>query len=175
MQGQMTRPTDPAHISYAGTPDELWWSGSDWIKPPVSSAPATVKLSQVVQVYSAIRDARAAKRHAYEAEDNALDEDQRKLKVLMLALLNETGAKSIATDHGTVYRTEKLKPSGADWGAIWDWMKANDAPELLERRIKATFIKEYMDEHEGAIPPGINVHREYEVSVRRPNASAAKD
>lgn len=132
-----------------------------------------VKLDKVVQAYSAIRDARTVKRHAWEEADTALENDQNILKALMLDLLNKTGATSIKTDHGTAIRSEKLKPSAADWGAIWEWMKEHDAPDLLERRLKTTFIREYMDEHEGAIPPGINVHREYEISVRRPNSTSA--
>ena len=130
----------------------------------------TANIDQVVQVFSAIRDARTAKRHAWEAEDLKLEEDQNKLKVLMLSLLNQLGGNSIATNHGTVYRTEKVKPSAADWGALYSWIVEDPARfEALEKRIKSTFIKSYMDENEGALPPGVNVLREYEVAVRRAN------
>lgn len=128
-----------------------------------------INLDRVVQAYNAIKDARTAQRHAWEKADLALEEDQHKLKVLMLDLLNKNGAKSIATDHGTVYRTEKLKPSAADWGAIWAWAVANDGFEIVEKRLKATFIKQYMDDNHGALPPGVNAHREFEVAVRRNN------
>jgi hypothetical protein len=134
---------------------------------------ATVSLDRVVQAFSAIRDARTVKRHAWEAEDVALEADQQKLKALMLGLLNENNATSIRTEHGTAYRREVLKPSAADWGAIWEWMKEHDAADLVERRLKVTFIKEYMEANEGALPPGINVHREYEVTVRRPSNSTS--
>lgn len=171
MQGQLERPVDPAHIAYVGTANEMWWTGAEWVKP-ANPTPASANLDSVVQIYTTIRDARAAKRHAWEKEDAALEEDQHKLKVLMLDLLNQTGAKSIATTHGTVYRSEKIKPSAADWGAIWQWMKDNDGFDLMERRLKSTFIKTYMEENDGAIPPGVNVHREYEVSVRRPSTNS---
>lgn len=132
---------------------------------------SSINLAQVVQAYNAIRDARTVRRHAYEKEDLLLEEDQNKLKVVMLQILAAQGAKSIATDSGTIIRSEKIKPSAADWGAIWDWMKENNAPDLVERRLKTTFIREYMEEHGGQIPPGINVHREYEVTVRRPSGA----
>lgn len=135
-----------------------------------------VNLDRVVQAYNAIRDARTVKRQAYEKEDLALEEDQHKLKVLMLELLNANGAKSIATEHGTVYRTEKIKPSAADWNVIYAWIVADPARfEALEKRIKSTFVKTYMEENDGAVPPGINVHREYEVSVRRANTASTND
>lgn len=169
MQGQMTRPTEASYIAHAGTPDEMWWDGSDWVKAP---AKTTVKLDRVVGAYNAIRDARAARRHLYDKEDALLEEDQQKLKVLMLELLNATGAKSIATEVGTVYRTEKVKASAADWKAVYDWITENpERFELLEKRIKPTFVKQFMEENEGRTPPGVNVHREFEVSVRRANTT----
>lgn len=134
-----------------------------------------INIDRVVNAYNAIRDARTVQRHAWEKQDVALEADQNKLKVLMLELLNANGAKSIATDHGTVYRTEKIRPSAADWGAIWAWMVEHDAMDLLEKRLKTTFIKEYMEEHDGALPPGVNVHREFEVTVRRANTAKEED
>ena len=132
---------------------------------------ANIDLNQVVQAYSAIRDARTVKRHAWEAEDLALEEDQNKLKVLMLSTLNSIGGQSIRTEAGTIFRTEKLKPSAADWNVVYAWIMADpERFELLEKRLKPTFVKQFMEENTGAIPPGVNVHREYEVSVRRPSA-----
>ena len=131
-----------------------------------------INLGRVVQVYNAIRDARTAKRHAWEEEDQKLEADMNQLKAFLLDNLNKTGAKSIATDHGTIFRTEKVRPSAADWGVIWDWMVQNDGFDLMERRLKATFVKQFMDENNGALPPGVNVHREFEVSVRRPSSAS---
>lgn len=129
---------------------------------------ASINLDRVVAAYSAIRDARTVARHAWEKDDLALEQDQNKLKVLMLDVLNQIGSKSIATNHGTIYRTEKIRPSAADWNVVYAWIMADpDRFEALEKRLKPTFVKQYMDENEGAIPPGINVHREFEVNVRR--------
>lgn len=133
---------------------------------------AAIDLDRVVQAYNAVRDARTAKRHAWEKEDLALEEDQDTLKVLMLDMLNRIGGKSITTDHGTIYRTEKIRPSAADWNAVYAWIVADpDRFELLEKRLKATFVKQFMEENDGVIPPGVNVHREYEVAVRRASSA----
>ncbi len=127
-------------------------------------------MDQVISAHQAIKDARTAKRRAWEKEDLALEEDMNKLKRWMLEQLNATGAKSVSTDKGTVYRREVLKPSAADWGAIWTWAKEHDAMEIFEKRLKAGFITEYMEENGGALPPGVNAHREFEVAVRRPTS-----
>ena len=134
---------------------------------------ASINLDRVVTAYNAIRDARTVKRHAWEAEDLALEADQNQLKVVMLDILNQTGSKAISTNSGTIYRTEKIRPSAADWSAVYDWIIADpERFEALEKRLKPTFVKQYMEENDGAIPPGINVHREFEVNVRRTNTSS---
>lgn len=135
---------------------------------------AAINLDRAVQAFNAIRDARTAKRRAWEAEDLALEQDQDRLKVMMLEMLNQIGGKSIATDHGTIYRTEKVRPSAADWNLVYGWIAEDpERFELLEKRLKATFVKQFMEDNAGLIPPGVNVHREYEVAVRRANSAPA--
>lgn len=137
-----------------------------------AAQPPAFDLNRVVQAYNAIRDARTAKRHAWEKEDLALEEDQGTLKRLMLDLLNRNGAQSVKTENGTIYRSLKLKPSAADWTAIYAWIAADpERFELLEKRLKAGFVSLYMEENDGQLPPGVNAHREYEVAVRRPNSA----
>ena len=131
-------------------------------------APTEFAIAQIVQARQAIKDARTIKRHAWEQEDEALERDQQLLDTVLLDQLNKIGASSVSTSHGTVIRSLKTRPAAVDWGAIWEWQKANDAADLVERRLKTKFITDYMEEHGGALPPGITVHREYEVSVRRP-------
>ena len=60
-------------------------------------------------------------------------------------------------------------PTGQDWEAFYDWIKEHDAFDALERRIKRTFVSKYMDDNDGAIPPGVNVFRRYTVEVRKNN------
>lgn len=138
-----------------------------------ASVVQTVDLDRVVQAYTAIRDARSARKRVWEQEDAQLEAQQTTLRAFLLDHLNRTNTQSVRTTHGTAYRTEKLKPSAADWGAIERWIVDNDAFDLMERRLKATFIKQYMEDHDGAIPPGVNVHREFEVSVRRSNGASS--
>lgn len=124
-------------------------------------------LNQVTRAHLKIRDARSKLRKEFDDEDEKLKSQQKQLEAVMLKHLNDHNIDSTRTDAGTFYRQEAIKPSCSDWGALWDWMKEEDALDAMEKRVKATFIKEYMDEHDGALPPGINIHREYEVRVRR--------
>lgn len=124
-------------------------------------------LGKLVKTYIKIRDARAEKKKAFELEDGQLKESLGKIEAVLLGHLNTTGGESVRTDEGTFYKQEEITPTGSDWDRLYAWVKEEDAFDALERRIKKTFIKEYMDTHEGALPPGVSVHREYVVRVRR--------
>lgn len=126
-----------------------------------------IDLNEVTKAFLNIRNARAGLRHQFEAQDAELAESQRKLNAVMLAHINATGVESVRTASGTFYREKKLKPSGSDWDAFYTWIAEENAFDALERRIKAAFIKQYMDDNDGALPPGVSVHHEYEVRVRK--------
>lgn len=126
-----------------------------------------VDLGQVTKAHINIRDARTALRRQYDDEDAKLKEAQEKLEAVMLEHLNSHNMASVRTEAGTFYRQEDITPSAGDWGIFYDWIKDNDAWDALERRIKKTFIKEYQEAHNGGLPPGISVFREFVVRVRR--------
>jgi hypothetical protein len=123
--------------------------------------------AKMVRAYLKMRDARTALKRQFEEEDGKIRLQMDKLESAMLKHLQETNTDSIRTDAGMFYRQEELTPTGSDWDVFYGWVKENDAFEALERRIKKTFVKEYMETHSGGIPPGVSVYREYVVRVRR--------
>lgn len=124
-------------------------------------------LTTVVKAHVNLRDARNTIRKDYEAQDEKLKAAQTRLEALMLDFLQQNNMDSVRTEAGTFYRQEEIKPSASDWSAFYEWIKQNDAFDALEKRVTKTFIKDYMEQHEGGVPPGISVYREYVVRIRR--------
>ena len=124
-------------------------------------------ISKIAKAYIAIRDKRSEIKKAWEVQDEDLKAKLTLLDGQILKFLQDNKLDSSATEFGTVYRQEEIKAGAADWGAVWEWQKANDAPDLVEKRIAQGFVKKYMQDHEGEIPPGISVYREYVARVRR--------
>lgn len=124
-------------------------------------------MNRLTKAYVRIRDARSALKKDWEAQDAAFKKKLERIEAEMLRFLNETNQNSSKTDSGIVYKQEEITPTGADWNAFYDWVKDNDAFDALERRIKKTFVKEYMETHDGGIPPGVSVYRENVIRVRR--------
>ena len=133
-------------------------------------ADEAIDLAKLVKVYRKIRDKRAADKKVWEAADAALAAQQDEVGNFLLATLNQSNVKSMRTEAGTFTRTEKVIPAGADWGAFHRWIAEDpDRFEFLERRIKSTTVAAFMEENDGALPPGVNVFRQFTIGVRKPN------
>lgn len=124
---------------------------------------------QLARVYIKIRDAKMAATATYEKADAAFKAKLKMIENVLLGYLNDGKMESVKTESGTFYKQEDVLPRGEDWGAFYEWVKENDAFDFLERRIKKTEVKTYMEAHDGELPPGVAVMREYVVRVRRNN------
>ena len=123
---------------------------------------------ELVEAYLVIRSQREKLSREYEAADNALKEDMAKLEAVMLDMCNSVNADSIKTRHGTVMRKLNERFFCQDWENFYKFVLDNEAVQLLERRIHQSNFKEFMKDHSGdGLPPGVNVMREYGVSVRK--------
>jgi len=124
-------------------------------------------MERLVKAHINIRDARSALKKKFDEEDRGLKKKQERIEAAMLKFLSDNKIDNSKTSAGTFYRQVNIVPMGSDWNAFYDWVKENDAFDALERRIKKGFVNEYMEEHDGETPPGVSVHREYVVRVRR--------
>ena len=124
------------------------------------------KIDQLVAEYITTRDMIKAieieQKKALEPLKGALEQ----LNINLLERLNQVGGNSIATDSGTVYRTEKKSASLADPKAFMDYVLENDAFDLLDRKANVTAVAEFIKEN-NTPPPGVNFSSTYVVGVRR--------
>lgn len=127
---------------------------------------------ELVEAYVRIRDERARILREYEAKDAELKSDLDQLKVVLLSVCNEVNADSIKTAQGTVMRKLNERFFCKDWDSFRKFVIENDAVELLERRIHQGNFKQFMSSHEeDGLPPGVNVMREFDITVRRSSSS----
>ena len=129
---------------------------------------SNANVEELVEVYLAIRTAREALAAEYDAQDKALKADLSEVETLMLGVCNEVNADSIKTRHGTVMRSLKERAVCSDWDNFKVFLQDNDLIDLLERRIHQGNFKEFMKDHESdGLPPGVNVMREFGITVRK--------
>jgi hypothetical protein len=123
---------------------------------------------ELVEAYLGIRTERERLLRDYELADAKLKEDMSKLEAVMLEMCNAVNADSIKTKHGTVMRKLNERFFCQDWDNFYKFVLDNEAVQLLERRIHQSNFKEFLRENvNDGLPPGVNVMREYGVSVRK--------
>jgi len=123
---------------------------------------------ELVEAYLQIRTERERLLREYEVADSKLKDDMSKLEAVMLEMCNAVNADSIKTQHGTVMRKLNERYFCQDWDNFYKFVLDNEAVQLLERRIHQSNFKEFLREHvNDGLPPGVNVMREYGVSVRK--------
>lgn len=123
---------------------------------------------ELVSAYINIRGQREKLLREYEDADKALKADLAQIEVALLELCNSVNADSIRTSHGTVMRKLNERFFCQDWDNFYKFVLENEAPHLLERRIHQGNFKEFLSNHgDDGLPPGVNVMREYGVTVRK--------
>ncbi len=93
-----------------------------------------------------------------------------KLEAWIQAKSDETGVKSFKTDHGTAFMSTSDFASVGDWDAVLNFIKDNDAYDMLNKAVNKKAVREYLDIN-GAVPNGVNFGTKISVSVRRPAKS----
>ena len=126
-----------------------------------------ITADKLVRVYIKMRDARAALKAKYEADDIAIKEQMEMVEGNLLETCKATGAESIRTAHGTAIRTVQTRYWTGDWASMHKFIRDNDALDLVERRISQLSMKNFLRENPDLLPPGLNVDNKYTVTVRR--------
>jgi hypothetical protein len=126
---------------------------------------------QLVETFITLRNERDRMRNEWESQDAKIKEEMTTLEQALLSICNEANATSIKTDKGTVIRKLNERFFCSDWDNFRDYVLEHQALELLERRIHQGNFKEFIAEREAeGLPPGVNVMREYGVTVRKPTS-----
>ena len=123
---------------------------------------------ELIDRYIQIRSAKeelAKKQKADNARiNNALD----KIEAMLMAQMEDIGSDSIKTKAGTCYRSIRTSVKVEDRETFLDFVKTNEAWELLESRAAKKDVETFLEEHQD-IPPGLSIRRDAIVGVRRPS------
>lgn len=126
-----------------------------------------INVEKLVSVFIKIRDAREEAKREWEEIDSDFATKLDLINQELLDICKDTGADSIKTKFGTAIRTIKSKYWTNDWEKFYDWLLDNEIPEVLEKRIHQTNMKQFLEENPDLLPPGLNVDNAYHITVRR--------
>lgn len=131
----------------------------------------TSTVDQVIAAYVKLRAVKGAKEAALKEEVAVINEKLQKLENWLRAKADEQGVTSFKTNHGTAFITTVDYANVADWDAVLNFVKDNNAYDMLERRVSKTAVRGYIEANK-SVPAGINYGTKLEVNVRKPTAKA---
>ena len=103
----------------------------------------SIDVAKRVEQYVKLRDKIKEIKDRQKNELKPFNETLEQLNALLLAHLNGLNGNSVATDAGTVYRTEKKSASLADAEAFMKYVVANGAFDLLDRKANVTAVEDH--------------------------------
>jgi len=130
-----------------------------------------VNVGQVVAAYLKLRNQKAAIEAETKDRVKELKAKMEKLEAWIKTQADEQGVKSFKTEYGTAFLTTVDYANVADWDAMLDFIRENEAYDMLEKRVSKTAVRGYMDANK-AVPPGVNYGTKLEVNFRSPGAKA---
>lgn len=128
----------------------------------------TLPADKLVKVYRKIRDAINEKEEAHKTEIAALKEQLDAIGAKLLEICNSQNVDSLRTPEGTVTRRTATRYWTNDWESMYQFIKEQDAPFLLEQRIHNGNMKQFLEDNPETLPIGLNADTKYILNVRKP-------
>jgi capsule polysaccharide export protein KpsE/RkpR len=138
------------------------------LEPEAAPAPAGVPLDKLAKVYRKMSAEVQKLTSEYDNAVAAIKAQQDTIKTAIKDEMLRLGVKSVRTDGGTISLSTKTRYSTDDWDAFKEFIKENDALELLEKRISQGNMATFLEDNPGKVPAGLNSFTEYSISVRKP-------
>jgi hypothetical protein len=127
-----------------------------------------VPADRLVKVYRKIRAAIDEKEAAHKEEVGTLKGQLDIVSARILEICNEQNLDSLRTPMGTVTRRTVTRYWTNDWESMYQFIKEQDAPFLLEQRIHNGNMRQFLEDNPDTLPMGLNADTKYAITVRKP-------
>tara|TARA_R100000781_G_C4080870_1_gene127668 strand:+ start:484 stop:888 length:405 start_codon:yes stop_codon:yes gene_type:complete len=128
-------------------------------------------VDQVIATYLQLRKNKTELEEETKTRVHAIKQKMATIEAWIQAKSDETGVKSFKTNEGTAFMTTSDFASVADWDAVLEFVRENEAWEMLTRGVNKTAVRGHIDETQ-TIPPGVNFGTKISVNVRSPSKRA---
>jgi hypothetical protein len=127
----------------------------------------TVNVDDVVATYMKLRSQKEAIEAEVKDKVAGIKAKMEKLEAWIKEQADAQGVTSFKTKHGTAFLTTTDYANVADWDAVLDFIRGNEAYDMLEKRISKVAVRGYIEANK-AVPPGVNYGTKLEVNIRKP-------
>lgn len=118
-------------------------------------------MNQLIDYYVQLRDRKKELQAKHKEELEPIDAGLMKLEARMQEQMGELGVEKVGGDAGTVYTKVNTNVTVEDWQSVVEYVKDNDAYDLLEKRVAKSAAIERAD------VPGLRFSNVKTIQVRR--------
>lgn len=129
----------------------------------------TVNVDDVVAAYVKLRDKKDSMEAAVKEQTKGLKEKMAQLEAWLKEQADAQGVTSFKTKHGTAFLTTTDYANVADWDAVLNFIRDNEAFDMLEKRVSKIAVRGYIEANK-AVPAGVNYGTKLEINIRKPTA-----
>lgn len=126
-----------------------------------------LSVDAVVATYMKLRAKKDAIEAQVKSEVDGIKQQMEKIEAWIKEQADAQGVTSFKTNHGTAFLTTVDYAIVADWDAVLNYIRENEAYDMLEKRVSKTAVRGYI-ENTKTVPPGVNYGTKLEVSIRKP-------
>ena len=126
-----------------------------------------IQINKVIDTYLNLRSDKEDIEAKAKEKVSKIKEQMAKLEAYIKDQADEQGVDSFKTKSGTAFLTTTDFAQVADWDATLEFIKDNEAFDLLEKRVSKRAVRGYIEEQK-EVPAGINYGTRIDVNVRKP-------
>lgn len=130
-----------------------------------------VNIDDVVATYMKLRHSKEVIEAEAKTKVDELKVKMMKLESWIKEQADLQGVTSFKTRHGTAFLTTNDFANVGDWDAVLNFIRENEAYDMLEKRISKVAVRGYIEQHK-AVPPGVNYGTRIDVNIRKPAPGA---
>jgi len=127
----------------------------------------TLTVDQAIGTYIKLRTQKDALEAKVKDDVHEIKQKLHKIEGWIQEQADTQGVKSFKTDQGTAFLTTTDLASVGDWDAMLNFIRENNAWDLLEKRVSKRAARGYIDLN-GAVPDGVNFGSKVSINVRKP-------
>lgn len=133
-----------------------------------------MNVSDVIRAYMKLRDQKAAIEAETKERIAEIKVKMAKLEAYIKSQMDAQGVTSLKSEHGTAFLVTTDYATVADWDAVLEFIRENEAYDMLEKRVSKLAVRNYIEQTNN-VPPGVNYGTKVEVNIRKPSARVEED
>lgn len=135
--------------------------------PTFAASDENLDTEECVRVYLMLREARERAKDRHEKRDKELRGHQQVIEGALGAHMQRFHTEGLNTKFGTIFTAHQSTARVADKDAFLSFVKTNDEWQLATIGANKATVSQYLEEHEGNLPDGVDYSTRIVVQIRR--------